>query len=78
MKLQQQINLANEIWLAMNELPKLVPTYLVSLNLNPYLIYTSEDLSRAEITKELKEYINSYSDIITIVRILKSQLCKDL
>ena len=76
MKLSQQINLANEIWLAMHEMAELIPTYMVLQNLNPYLMINSEDYTKRDLSKHLAEYINSYSDCITIVRILKDKLTK--
>ena len=76
MKTPQLINLSNEIWLSMNELGKLVPTYMICLNLNPSLIYNCDVRTQSEIRKELKEYVEQYSDIITIVRILKDKLAK--
>jgi hypothetical protein len=76
MKTSQLINLSNEIWLAMNELEKLVPTYMVLQNLNPSLIYNCDVRTQSEIRKDLKEYVEQYSDIITIVRILKTNLSR--
>jgi hypothetical protein len=76
MKTPQLINLSNEIWLSMNELAKLVPTYMVCLNLTPQLIYNCDVRTQSEIRKDLKEYVEQYSDIITIVRILKTNLSR--
>lgn len=75
MKLSQKINLANEIWLSMHEMEKLIPTYMVFLNLNPDFII-KDNKNKSSLSKELSEYINSYSDCITIVRILKTNLTK--
>ena len=74
MKAPQLINLSNEIWLNMNELSNIVPTYMVLQNLNPSLIDNCDVRTQSEIRKDLKEYIQNYSDIITIVRILKTNL----
>jgi len=76
MKTPQLINLSNEIWLSMNELEKLVPTYMICLNLNPSLIYNCDVRTQSEIKKDLKEYVEQYSDILTIVRILKINLSR--
>lgn len=76
MKTPQLINLSNEIWLNMNELQSLVPSYMICLNLNPQLIYNCDVRTQSEIKKDLKEYVEQYSDIITIVRILKTNLSR--
>jgi hypothetical protein len=76
MKTPQLINLSNEIWLAMHELEKLVPTYMLLLNLNPSLIYNCDVRTQSEIRRDLKEYVEQYSDVLTIVRILKTNLSR--
>jgi hypothetical protein len=76
MKNSQLINLSNEIWLSMNELKTLIPSYMLCMNLNPSLIYNDEARTQSTIKRELKEYVESYSDIISVVRILKEKLSK--
>jgi hypothetical protein len=76
MNKSQLINISNEIWLSMNELPTLIPSYMLCLNLNPSLIYNDETRTQSVIKRELKEYVESYSDIISVVRILKEKLSK--
>jgi len=76
MNKSQLINISNEIWLSMNELQTLIPSYMLCMNLNPSLIYNDETRTQSLIKRELKEYVESYSDIISVVRILKEHLVK--
>jgi hypothetical protein len=74
MNLTQKINLSKEIWLSLNELQNYVPGYMVMLNLNPAFIYEDESRTKTQIGRDLTEYINNYSNAISVLRILKSNL----